>query len=67
MSRANRSADQRTRLARDEHRVRRRLIGAVIATAAIASLVLAVPSLRHVANAIKHVSPAWIALAIAWS
>jgi hypothetical protein len=64
VSRASDLAGQRAKLARDEHRLLRRLIGAVIATAAIASLLLAVPSLRHVASAIKRMSPGWIALAI---
>jgi hypothetical protein len=64
VSRASDSAGQRAKLARDEHRLLRRLIGAVIATAAVASLLLAVPSLRHVASAIKRMSPGWIALAI---
>ncbi len=63
-STVNRPADERATLERDEHRLRRRLIGAVIVTAAIISLVLAVPSLRHIASTIKHMSPGWIALAI---
>lgn len=57
--------DQASTLRRDEHRLLRRLLAAAILTAAIISLTLAVPSLRHVAAAIRHMSPGWIALAIA--
>lgn len=60
----NRSGGQRTRLERDERRLRRRLLGAALISAAIASLVLAVPSLRQVATAIEHMGAGWIVLAI---
>lgn len=56
--------DERTKIARDEHRLRARLIGAAIVTAAVISLVLGLPPLRHVATAIKHMGPWWIALAL---
>lgn len=58
-------ADASAKLVLDEHRLRRRLIGAVVVTAAIVSLLLAVPPLRRVATAIEHMSPGWLALAFA--
>ena len=48
----------------DEHRLRQRLIGAVVVTAAIASLLVAVPVLRSVAKTISHMSPGWLVLAL---
>lgn len=52
-------------LAHHHRRLHRRLIGAVVITVAIVTLVLAVPPLRTVARAISHMSPGWIVLAVA--
>ena len=52
-------------LTHEEHRLRRRLIGAAVITAAIVSLLLAVPQLRQVAKTIAHMSPGWLVLALA--
>jgi uncharacterized membrane protein YbhN (UPF0104 family) len=46
-------------------RIARRLLAPVILTAAIGSLLLAVPPLRGVATEIAHLRPAWILAAIA--
>jgi uncharacterized membrane protein YbhN (UPF0104 family) len=48
----------------DQHRLPRRLIGAVLVVAVMISLLLALPPLRHVATAIEHMSPAWLAVAL---
>ena len=48
----------------DEHRLRQRLIGAVVVTAAIASLLVAIPVLRSVAKTISHMSPGWLVPAL---
>jgi len=48
----------------DEHRLRRRLIGAALLAAVMVSLLVAVPPLRSVATAIEHMSPGWLALAL---
>jgi hypothetical protein len=57
-------ADASTDLPLDEHRLRPRLIGAVLVTTAVVSLLLAVPALRRVASTIAHISPSWLALAL---
>ena len=46
-------------------RIARRLLAPVILTAAIGSLLLAVPPLRGVATEIAHLRPGWILAAIA--
>lgn len=58
-------ADAPETLAADEHRLLRRLIGALITAAVMTSLLLAVPPLRRVAATIAHISPGWLAAAIA--
>jgi uncharacterized membrane protein YbhN (UPF0104 family) len=47
-------------------RLARRLVAPVILSAAIGSLVLAVPPLRGVAGEIAHLQPAWVLAAIAF-
>ena len=47
-------------------RIARRLVAPVILSAAIASLVLAVPPLRGVAGEIAHLHPVWVLAAIAF-
>jgi uncharacterized membrane protein YbhN (UPF0104 family) len=59
-------ADAGAQLAHEHHRLRRRLIGAVVVTAAIVSLLLAIPPLRRVAGTIAHMSPSWLVLAVAF-
>lgn len=64
-SRADNSANnEHAKLTLEEHRLRRRLIGALVATAAIVTLLLAVPPLRRVAKTIGQMSPGWLVLAL---
>ncbi|MGH2913556.1 MAG: lysylphosphatidylglycerol synthase transmembrane domain-containing protein [Solirubrobacteraceae bacterium] len=58
-------AEVHVRRAHDEHRLRRRLIGAVVVIAAVVSLLLAVPPLHRVANTIAHMGAGWLVLAVA--
>ena len=60
------TAPEPSRAGMPKPRIGRRLIGVALISAAIVSLVLAVPGLRGVASNIEHLQPGWVIAAVAF-